>query len=236
MNEEGVIIDFFYKISRVQENVKSMEKQLIIAVASENPVKLQAAKAAFRQVFLPETKKSFIEGFIEWFDDIFNQDEVIFVSTGVPSGVSVQPKTEAETLQGALNRLRGIQEKWPGADYWISFESGITDDGEVMDEIGYAVVAESGGARWYRGQVPRFEVPCAIADLIRDGMEMGPANDQVSGKTNSKQAGGVAGEVTNQLMTRYDICYIAAVLAFSQLKNKHLYENSTASTRIVAYQ
>jgi non-canonical (house-cleaning) NTP pyrophosphatase len=56
-------------------------------------------------------------------------------------------------------------------------------------------------------------------------MEMGPANDQVSGEVNSKQAGGVAGKVTDQLITREDITYIAAVLAFSQLKNKHFYED-----------
>ncbi len=73
-------------------------------------------------------------------------------------------------------------------------------------------------------EAPRFAVAHQTALRIRAGMEMGPANDEVFGQTNSKQAGGMAGIITDQLVTRYDLYYTPLLIAFSQLKNAHLYE------------
>ena len=57
-----------------------------VVVASNNPVKKQAALAGFQKMFAHEDFK--IEGI------------------AVPSGVSDQPMSDEETLQGALNRAQ----------------------------------------------------------------------------------------------------------------------------------
>jgi inosine/xanthosine triphosphatase len=199
-----------------------MEKISII-VASKNPVKKRAARDAFMEVFFPEIVGYFNELY-QFINEWLNPTDICITGMIVPSGVSEQPKTEPEVYNGALNRLVAIKQLCPDADYWVAIEGGIVDDGVVMEEIGYVLVASKEGSKIFRGQVPRFEVPTKIAERIRSGQEMGPANDEVFGKENSKQGGGMAGEVTNQRVDRYDITLIAAIFAFSSLKNKHLYE------------
>lgn len=201
-----------------------MVEKITVVVGSENPIKKRAVRDAFIQVFLPETS-GVLEYISELLKNVFNpREEVRIVGVNTPSGVSNQPKTEDETYQGALNRLQVIKQTHPDADYWVAVEGGIVDNGTVMEEIGYALVLRKGTDRIFRGQVPRFEIPTKQACLVREGFELGPANDLVTGKSNSKQAGGMVGEVTDQLMDREYICYVAAVLAFSSLKNMHLYE------------
>jgi non-canonical (house-cleaning) NTP pyrophosphatase len=56
-----------------------------LIIASTNPVKVQSALHGFRLMFPDET---------------FTTEGV-----SVPSGVSDQPMTDEETLQGALNRI-----------------------------------------------------------------------------------------------------------------------------------
>ena len=64
-----------------------------VIVASENPVKLNAASIGFAKIFPSEKFK--------------------FSPVSVPSGVSSQPKDEADALKGALNRVKKIQKLYP---------------------------------------------------------------------------------------------------------------------------
>jgi len=84
-----------------------MTKKII--VASTNPVKVAVAEAAFRAVFPGE--------------DL----EIIGVTTC--SGVSEQPYGD-EALMGAAHRLEAVTREHPLADFWISQEGGLVDDGE----------------------------------------------------------------------------------------------------------
>ncbi len=176
---------------------------ITVVIASSNVGKIQAAQNAFYAVF-PHGVHDFI-------------------SFAAPSGVSVQPKSEYETYRGALNRLAASKEIHPNADYHIAIESGVIDLPGSMTEIGSIIVAEKGYERIFHTEIPRFEMPTEIARFVRSGMELGPANDLFFKKENSKQEGGMVGEVTDQVVTRISIMSMAATIGFSQLKNKHLY-------------
>ena len=76
-----------------------------IIVGSQNPAKLEAVSVAFAS-FFPE--------------DNFEVQPV-----NVPSGVSHQPLSDAETLLGATNRARAARELEPEADYWLGIEGGL---------------------------------------------------------------------------------------------------------------
>ena len=52
-------------------------------------------------------------------------------SANVPSGVSDQPRSEQETLEGARNRARSAARGYPHADYWVGIEGGIEDTGSM---------------------------------------------------------------------------------------------------------
>ena len=196
---------------------------ITVAVASLNPVKVQAAHDAFLQVFYPEMKEPLYRKLLKFMLSIVDPEELRTIPVQVFSEVSPQPKGEKETLQGAINRLNTLKELMQEADYFVAIESGIVDNGTIMEEIGYALVTSRDSGRIYRGQMPRFEIPFEHARLVREGMELGPANDSITGTKDSKQKGGVVAEVTSQLVTRQDMCYQATILAFSSLRNAHLY-------------
>ncbi|MCK9906672.1 inosine/xanthosine triphosphatase, partial [Frankia sp. Cpl3] len=46
----------------------------------------------------------------------------------VPSGVSDQPLSEAETIEGAINRARNVLELVPDAQIGLGLEGGLTFD------------------------------------------------------------------------------------------------------------
>jgi non-canonical (house-cleaning) NTP pyrophosphatase len=66
-------------------------------------------------------------------------------------------------------------------------------------------------------------LPPKVAELIAGGMELGPADDQVFGRTNSKQAGGAIGLLTDDVVTRSDYYTEAIIFALVPFKNPQYY-------------
>ena len=68
----------------------------------------------------------------------------------------------------------------------------------------------------WSGLCPRtvtLPLPDAVRDLVRDGMELGDANDRVFATTNSKQKGGAFGLLTNGRYTREGVYAQALTIA-----------------------
>jgi inosine/xanthosine triphosphatase len=173
-----------------------------IVVASANPVKLRAVQQGFARLF-PEQ---------DW------QVETI----SVPSGVSDQPGSDAETLQGALNRAQAACTALPEADYWVGLEGGIEDEGAGM--AAFAWIAVLGvGRRLGKARTGIFYLPPKVAELVRQGKELGEADDIVFGKTNSKQANGAIGILTGDVLDRADFYTQAVILALLPFRNPQLY-------------
>jgi len=173
-----------------------------IVVASHNPVKIQAAVHGFQRMF-PE-------------------EEFTVQNVSAPSGVSRQPQTNIETLQGALNRARGAARQLPSANYWVGIEGGVeeTVTGEM---IAFAWVVVCDRQREGRGRTGTFYLPPAVADLIRQGKELGEADDIVFGRNNSKQENGAVGLLTGDVIDRAKLYEHAVILALVPFKNAALY-------------
>lgn len=166
-----------------------------IVLASHNPVKVQATAAGFGRVF-PDA-------------------EIEVASVSVPSGVAEQPRTDAETLQGAENRVTAAARLRPEADYWVGMEGGIDEhlvDGQP-EMIAFAWVVIHGRDRSGRSRTGTFAIPTAVADLVRQGKELGEADDIVFGHTNSKQKSGAVGLLTGGLIDRATLYAQSVVLA-----------------------
>lgn len=176
-----------------------------IVVASTNPVKVRAVRNGFARMF-PE------------------QDFEI-TTLSVPSGVSVQPSSDAETLQGALNRARNAAKIHPHADYWVGVEGGNDQDEEdfagEMYTFAWIVVLSDG--RLGKGRTGAFYLPPAVADLVRQGMELGEADDIVFGRSNSKQENGAIGLLTGDVIDRAQLYEPAVIFALIPFKNPGLY-------------
>ncbi len=172
-----------------------------IVVASHNPVKARAALGGFRRMFPGET---------------FAVEAV-----SVPSGVKDQPLSDAETLQGARTRAARAREAAPAADYWVGIEGGIEELVGGMAAFAWIVVLADG--RSGRGRSGTFFLPEPVARLVREGTELGEANDLVFGRENSKQDEGAIGLLTAGVVNRTQLYEHAMIMALLPLRNPDLY-------------
>ncbi len=146
----------------------------IVAVGSTNPVKLEAVKAGFRS--------------------IFPGDALEFVSLEAASGVSAQPMGDAETRQGAQNRALAARNAQPDADFWVGVEGGAEETpGSPRALLTFAWVVILARGRRGQARTAAFELPEAVADLVRGGLELGDADDLVFKTSNSKRRNGAVG-------------------------------------------
>jgi inosine/xanthosine triphosphatase len=161
-----------------------------LLIASTNPVKLQAPKEAFSQVFDTDVE---VEG------------------VSVDSGVSDQPMTSDETYQGAWNRLQAIRQN-PGYDYYVAIEGGVEDTKHGMESMAWILIADHTG-KIGKGKTGTFMLPELVADKLRAGEELGPAMDELHQTENVKQKQGTIGLLTNGNITRTNLYTHAIILA-----------------------
>jgi inosine/xanthosine triphosphatase len=176
-----------------------------VVVGSKNPVKINAALGGFRRMFPDEA----------------------FTIAGVPapSGVSDQPRTDAEARQGAWNRATTARRSDADAEFFVGIEGGVEDKQVDMEAFAWVVVV-SGDGRVGRGRTGTFVLPSKVAELVREGRELGEADDLVFGTTNSKRRDGAVGILTDGVLDRTAYYTEAVVLALIPFKKRHLYAAS----------
>ncbi|MEQ8358977.1 MAG: inosine/xanthosine triphosphatase [Cytophagales bacterium] len=172
-----------------------------ILVGSKNPVKINSVKQAFSKAF----------------------STVMFEVEGVnsESGVPDQPVGDSETFHGAVNRAEYIFKKHPNADYWVGIEGGIEID-EEDDMEAYAWVYIKSLKLKGKAKTANFYIPKEVSKLVREGHELGHADDMVFGKSNSKQSSGSVGILTNGLLNRTEYYEQAVLLALIPFLNPKL--------------
>ena len=179
-----------------------MSKEMDVVVASQNPVKINTTEIGFAKMFPDET---------------FNVRGV-----SAPSGVPDQPMGDEEALRGATNRTENVSKLSPEADYWVGIEGGLQEASGDMEAFAWIVVKSKNG-KVGRGKTGTFILPEKIVELIKQGKELGEADDIVFGQTNSKQANGAVGILTGDVLTRTTFYEPAVVLALIPFKNPELY-------------
>ena len=176
-----------------------------IVLASHNPVKAQATLDGFEKMFPGQA-----------FD---------LQTVSVPSGVHEQPTSEQETLQGAHNRARGAAQRVPQADYWVGIEGGVADTEQGLAAFAWVVVTSAQVTG--QSRTGTFFLPEQVACLVRQGKELGKADDIVFGRTNSKQKEGAIGLLTGNVVDRAGLYEHAMILALVPFKNVALYTRSS---------
>ncbi len=173
-----------------------------IVVASANPVKVQAALTGFQRMFPGE--------------------EFQIKSTTVPSNVSDQPFTSAETLRGAQNRAANAARVEPDADFHIGIEGGVEEEGQEMAVYAWVVVRSNGLTG--KGRSATFFLPPQLAQLVRAGKELGDADDIVFNRSNSKQENGAIGILTGDAVDRAQLYEMAVIMALIPFRSPQLYQ------------
>ena len=173
-----------------------------VIIASQNSAKVLAVRQGFAKAF-PES---------------------CFVFEGVAtiSGVSAQPMNDAETFQGAWNRAENASQMVPDADFWLGLESGIAPFGQEMSAFSW-VVAKSRDQHYGKGRTLTFFLPPQIIQLLRQGYDLGQADDMVFNRIHANRESGSIGLLTGDVITRTSYYADAVVTALIPFKNQSLY-------------
>lgn len=170
-----------------------------INVGSKNPIKAQAVREAFLEFF----------------------DNVKVNPVNVESGVSKQPTSLGEIVNGAKNRAVSC---FDNCDYSVGLEAGVFP---VLGTLtGYMDV---GCCIIYDGEIrgvgfsPGFEYPKVIIQEVLKGREVGNVSDELFNETDSKQKQGTVGILSRGKILRKDFMKYGVMMALIPLLNKGLY-------------
>ncbi len=173
-----------------------------VIIASKNPVKIKATRDGFRKMFPGQN--------------------IVVEAVAVASAVSHQPLSDGETFQGALARCQKAKVAYPKADFWVGIEGGVEEKQGEMEVFAWILIAAKSGLIG-KGRTGTFFLPPAVQRLIKQGKELGEADDIVFGRKNSKQQNGAVGLLTGDIITRTSYYTPAVVLALIPIKNRSLY-------------
>ncbi|MCU0680222.1 MAG: inosine/xanthosine triphosphatase [Planctomycetes bacterium] len=175
-----------------------------IIVASKNPIKIEATLLGFQKMF--------------------SEESFVVEGVSVSSGVSDQPKSNKEALLGARNRIINAQQEFPGADFYVGLEGGIesNEEDDEVEAFAWAAILSSDN-KFGKGKTGTFFLPAKVVELLKQGKELGEADDIVFGTSNSKQVSGACGLLTNNILNRKMLYADAVILALIPFKNPDLY-------------
>jgi len=174
-----------------------------VYIGSENPVKIACTTKGFKEIFKDISSFSFI-------------------GKSVLSGVGDQPMTNEETLVGAENRAKILQEKCRDGEFFVGIEGGIQTIGNDMEAFAWIVILDKNN-RIGKAQTATFQLPPRIVELIHQSVELGQADDMVFNRKNSKQGNGAVGILTGNVIDRVEYYRHAIILALVPFIHPDLY-------------
>ena len=176
-----------------------------INIASKNPVKVEAVREVVGAYGL------------------LRGSEISSLEVG--SGVSEQPKSLEETVQGAINRaMRSFKD----CNYSFGIESGLMSVPQTKTgSMDFCACAIYDGAKCHIGLSCAFEFPPVVTKMIHEqGIDANEAFYRC-GLTKDRKVGssdGAIGLLTNGRMTRKDYTKQAVQMALIHLENYALYD------------
>ena len=163
-----------------------------VVVGSKNPAKVEAVKTAFLD---------------RWKD-------AVILSVETESGVSKQPFSDEETIEGAINRANGALMREP-ADIGIGLEGGVVETKQGLCLCNWGALAAKGSKPLIAGGA-RILLPDEIAGRLRGGEELGPVMDEYAKKQDVRKKEGAIGIFTAGLVTRDEMFAHVMLLLIGQ--------------------
>jgi inosine/xanthosine triphosphatase len=149
------------------------------------------------------------------------------VAVDVPSGVSDQPFGDEETRRGAVNRARWALVE-VGADVGVGLEGGLIETEYGLMTCAWCAVVDSQGRVGVGGGV-NVLLPPAVADKMRQGLELGQAMDALTGLDDTKRHMGAVGILTNGLSDRQEAYVHIVKMALVRFLRPEYYDDDGSS-------
>lgn len=93
------------------------------------------------------------------------ESELFIFPESIDSGVSEQP-FDSETYQGAFNRAKGLKEKLPGMDFYISCEAGIENTFDQYFNVQVVCIITKDKKLW--GKSAGWAIPPEDIEIIKE--------------------------------------------------------------------
>lgn len=214
-----------------------------VAVGSANPCKIKSVREALCRVMQQSSSNGRkatlqVEGF------------------SVESGVAAQPMGDEETQEGAKNRtltaFKEYEKKFGQApDLSLGLEGGLewSADKKVLwcmawmschgkrtkllvdlfGSNGMGELCDDKEVVWGLAKTAAFPMPPPVTELVKQGLELGDADDKVFSRVNSKQGSGTVGILSNGIIDRSAYYEHAIILALMPWIRPDVYPHGFAS-------
>lgn len=140
--------------------------------------------------------------------------EVLLIPVSVPSGVSNQPFSDEETLQGAVNRARNALEA-TDADIAIGLEGGVLETGRGLFLCNWGALVARTGETLYAGGA-RIQLPDEFLHPLLSGKELSEIMDEYTKRRDIRSNEGAIGIFTNGYVNREEMFTHVAKLLVGQ--------------------
>lgn len=167
---------------------------LVIAVGSKNPVKVEAITNVFSEATV-----------------------VVFEANSL---VKNQPNSDEETINGAINRAK--QARLIG-DIGIGLEAGVCKTNYGLFLINYGALVDKSGHIYLAGGT-RILLPLEIELELEKGLELGTVMDNYTNRIGIKHEEGAVGIFTNNRVIRINIFEHIALLLKGQYETQNYLE------------
>ncbi|KAG1661577.1 hypothetical protein FOA52_009577 [Chlamydomonas sp. UWO 241] len=186
----------------------------MVVVASQNRVKISAVHGAIK-LCLPEL-------------------DVHVSGMATASGVPDQPFGDDETLLGARNRLDNLRRQLQLAAsatcqeenrLLVAIEGGVGQRAhdQRLECFAWVAVGSEASRAVSTARSGSFILPPALEELVKGGMELGAADDELFQRTESGKGSGTVGRLTNGGITRTAQYEQAVAMGLIPFLNPHLY-------------
>ncbi|GAE25798.1 inosine/xanthosine triphosphatase [Halalkalibacter wakoensis JCM 9140] len=166
---------------------------MLVAIGTRNPAKVHAVQ------------------------DTLIREKLTFISVKTDSGVSDQPFSDEETLQGARNRAKSAL-ALTNADLSFGLEGGVHETESGLMLCNWGVLVHADGAEWVASGA-KFPLPLEISDRLRKGEELGVVMADVTGDLNTRKREGAIGIYTNGWVNRKDLFAHIVKLLYGQYRS-----------------
>ncbi|MBH8599572.1 MULTISPECIES: DUF84 family protein [unclassified Thermoactinomyces] len=161
-----------------------------VAVGSKNSTKVGAVEQAFQNL------------------------NAVILSVSVPSGVSNQPLSDEETLQGAINRAENARKEMD-ADIGVGLEGGVAETAHGLFLCNWGALTDRNGIRVMAGGA-RIKLPDEFLIPLKEGKELSIIMEQYTKQKNIGTTLGAVGVFTNGYVERQEMFLHVSKLLIGQ--------------------
>ncbi|MBO9131234.1 DUF84 family protein [Bacillus sp. 165] len=146
----------------------------------------------------------------------FIEKSVTIIPISVPSGVSAQPFSDEETMEGALNRANAALNE-TGADIGVGLEGGVVETAYGLFLCNWGALAVYNGVTVVAGGA-RIKLPDEFLTPLKEGAELSQVMDAYTKRNDIRSNEGAVGIFTSGYINREEMFTHVAKLLVGQYK------------------